>query len=137
MSIQIFDSVLQLAVDGLLELIHDFVSSRLSSLKVRFYTLDKHFQALRSMAELRRRSKIRSDSFQHDPGIAKMHLCTADCSCSVTIVIVLFESEYSGEPRGCFCNIAIGDVRQHSIGRDGTVVQHTTNLHQSRCRKGI
>jgi hypothetical protein len=127
MSVQVDNAVLQFAIDGLVEIFHNRGASRFRSLEMCVYILDKHGKALRSVAKICGHRRTCRRSLQHYPGVTKVHLRAADQAVT-TVVVMLAESEDSCEPYHRFRDIAIQDVRQHSVGRHGTILRHESTF---------
>ena len=71
-SIEVLNSILTFAIDGLVQLFHDLRARRFRSLEMSINILDKHRQALRPEAELRRAPASCSRPINHDPRVAQM-----------------------------------------------------------------
>src|SRR6202050_5761327 len=124
MAIEVLDSVLPFAIHGFVEVLYDFGASRSRSPKVRIHVFDEHREALRSVADWCRGRSARSRGAQHDPGFAEVHLRSAGRAPWLAIAVVLGESECLGQPVNRIFNVLIKHVRQHSIGWNGTTLQH-------------
>src|ERR1035437_499467 len=107
MSIQVDHTVLQFAIDRLVEIFHDFGALQFRSLEVSLNIIDKYSEALCSVAEVRWYGAARGRAFQHHPGVTKMHLRTADQAIPITVVVMLAESEDSTQPDHRLRDIAI------------------------------
>jgi hypothetical protein len=131
-AIEIFDSVLALAVDGFVEVFDDFCACRFCSLEVRCYIFDEDGEALRSIAVVGWSVGVWAYAMEHDPCISEMHLCAAD---GVSVAVVLGEAEYLCEPVDRLFDVVIHDVRKHCVRGYGAVIQHAL-LGCCRCRGG-
>jgi len=95
-TIEVLRSVLEFAIDGLVEILHDPGARRFCSLEVRVNIVDEHGQALSFKADLRRTGPAGSNSVEHDPSLAEMHLRTTDRAFRVAVAVMLDESECGG-----------------------------------------
>lgn len=113
MAFQVFDSILPLAVGGLVQVLHDPGACRPRSFEVRIHILDEYGEALRSIPGVRRtiapppRGIERPRAIEHDPGIAKMHLRALY---RLAIAVVLDETERFREPDHRIGNTLVRDV---------------------------
>src|SRR5579863_8612718 len=128
MAIEIFYSVLKLAVFGLVKLFDNFRTCGFRSLEMRFHVFDENGQTLSSVTQLAGTATAGPGLPKHDPSLAKVHLGAIS---GVPVSVVLDESERSVEPRNRAGNVAIDDMRQNNIRGHGTVVQHRLTLPPS------
>lgn len=76
MAFQVFDAVLQVAVDRLMQILDNPCSCLPHSCKVGLYILHKYSQALGIKAEFRWAAIDRFSGVEHHPGIAEAQLST-------------------------------------------------------------
>jgi hypothetical protein len=101
-AIEILGTVLEFAIDSLVEILQDLGTRRFRPLEVRIDMVDKQSQALRSVAEFCRTRAALSRPYQHDPGVAEMHLRAAS---RIAIAVVLGKTEGFAEPGNSFVNV--------------------------------
>ena len=93
MAVEVLGCVLELAIDGFVKILQDLGACRFCSLEMRINIINKHGQALRSIAELRGARSAWSCSMDHNPCVAEMHLRAADRPCGIAIAVVFDEAE--------------------------------------------
>src|ERR1700733_14179563 len=111
-AIEIFGGILQLAVDGLVQIFKDGNTGRPGSLVMRFDLGDEYGEALRAEPKfLGGRLPMRGLN-EHDPSAARAHLNSAEW---VAVTIMFNEAEGVGKPEDGFFQVAVGDVRKHRV----------------------
>ncbi len=123
-AVEVLGCVLEFTIDGFVKILQDLGACRFCSLEMSINVINKHSQALSSIAELRRARSAWLRSPDHNPGIAEMHLRAAD-RCGVAIAVVFNEAEGFAQPSNRLGNILINDMRQNGVNRDGTILLHT------------
>ena len=98
MTVQVDHTILQFAIECLVEILHDGCAFQFRSLEVSLNIIDKYGKALCSVAEIRGHRTSCWRAFQHQPCIAKMHLRAADHAIGIAVVVMLTESEDSRQP---------------------------------------
>jgi len=123
--VEVLGCVLEFTIDGFVKILQDLGACRFCSLEMRINVINKHSQALSSIAELRRARSAWLRSMEHNPGITEMHLRAADRPGGIAIAVVLDEPEGFAQPSNRLGNILINDMRQNGVNRDGTILLHT------------
>ena len=120
-AVEVEGGVLELAVDGLMEVFDECYAGGPGALEVGFDIIEKNCEALGCVAELRRALKAGLRPIDHDDGAAEVELGSAD---GVAVTVVLGESEVGGEPGDGGEEVAVDDVRQNRVDRNRAVVLH-------------
>ncbi len=132
MACKVFGAVLTLAINSLVQILHDFDTRRLCVLEMRVHIIDEYGQALRLATGLRWASTSWPRAVQHDPGIAEMHLRAFDPPARFAVPVVLAETERFRKPKQCIGDILICDMRKNGICRYGTVLQHEPRIYHEQ-----
>jgi len=127
-SLEVLDAVLKLAVPGFVKLLNDFGARCFRSAVVGVDIIHKYGEALRPVAGLCWGGAPGSCACQHDPRIPEVHLCALD---RIAAAVVFDEAEHIGKPVNRFSDVAINDVWQQNISRNGTVLQHPQSYNDS------
>jgi len=109
-TVEILDSVLSLAIDGLVKVLDDLGARRRRATEMRIDVINEHRQALSSVAQLSGTGDTGRRTMEHDPGTAETDLGAADGTSRITIAILLNETKGRGEPRNCVDYIAVNNV---------------------------
>lgn len=118
-AIKILRGVLQLAVNGLVQIFQKRHFGRLRPLEMRFDIFDKDSETLRPKTELPGSGGMLVPStVEHDPRFASAHLRAAN---GIAIAVVLDEAECPAKPGYCFLDVLIGDVGKYRVGGYGAI----------------
>ena len=120
-TVEVEDSVLTLAVDGLVELLDEDCALVARLGVVGIYVVKKYGEHLGAGAGDGGAFAAFAGAGDHDDGFAEAHLDAADW---VAVAIELREAKDAGEPGPGLGDVAVNQVGQHGIGGDGAVIHN-------------
>lgn len=116
--IQIPCRILELAIDGLMQIFLKRNASLSSPRKVRLEIFYEDGETLSPKSKLSWCSAFRLQLLQHNPGVFSLHLSSAK---RVTVAVVLRETEGIAEPGDGFFQVSVHDVRKYGISGYRTI----------------
>ncbi len=117
-AVEIFDAILPLTIDGLVQFLYNSGACQLCSSVMCINVFDENGETLSSVPDLHRTRRALPGTGYHHISVAKIHLRSAY---RFAVVIVLPEAKYSCEPVTSIRYALVDDVRKHGIRWNGTI----------------
>ena len=121
---EILGGILVLSVDGFVGFFDDFCALRFCVPVMRVDVIEEYGEALGSGAEQGGSRSTRTDTLDHDLGVAGAELRAVG---RIPVTEVFLETEDASEPGDGVGDVRIGDVRHYSINRHGAVFHDDCN----------
>ena len=115
---EVFGGVMEFSINGFVGFFEDGGSGRFCALVMGLDILNEEGEALRAIAEFFGGGGSGLQVVDHDPRVARAHLCSAD---RIAVAEMFCEAEGAGEPGDGFLKVAVVDVRNHGIRGNGAV----------------